>query len=275
MWIDLHTHSTASDGTDSPSALVSAAARAGLDVIAITDHDTADGWAQALEAGERCGVRVVPGIEVSCRHRGGSLHLLGYLLDPTAPELMLQLQASRTSREGRAKAMVERLATDYPIEWQDVLDQRAPGGTIGRPHIADALVARGVFAHRDEAFATVLHVRSPYHVGHYAPSPVQAVRAVVAAGGVAVLAHPLAARQRRPADDELIEHLADVGLAGIEVDHRDHDAESRHKLQRTAHRLGLMVTGGSDYHGTGKRNVIGENRTCAAVLEQIEGLAGS
>ncbi len=275
MWIDLHTHSTASDGTDSPSDLVSSAARAGIDVIAITDHDTAAGWERSIESGERCGVRVVPGIEVSCRHRGGSLHLLGYLVDPTSAGLLAQLKASRTSRGDRARAMVDRLSRDYPIEWQDVLAQLAPGGTIGRPHIADALISRGVFAHRDEAFATVLDVRSPYHVGHYAPSPVEAVRAVVAAGGVAVLAHPLAARQRRPADDDLIEQLVEAGMAGLEVDHRDHDGASRERLRRTANRLGLLVTGGSDYHGTGKRNVIGEHRTAAEVLAEIERLAGT
>jgi predicted metal-dependent phosphoesterase TrpH len=273
MRIDLHAHSTASDGTQSPAEVVVAAAGAGLDVVALTDHDTTSGWDEAGAAATRVGIALVRGIEVSCQHQGISIHLLGYLQDPAAPGLLAEVDRSRESRETRAQRIVERLSADVPLHWDDVLAQIEPGATIGRPHIADAMVARGIVASRGDAFATYLGDGSPYYVSHYAPDPVSAVRLVGEAGGVAVMAHPFASLRGRIVDDSVIEAMAAAGMAGLEVYHRDHSAEQvRHGLD-LAGSLDLFVTGSSDYHGAGKPNLLGENTTEPAVLDQIEDLA--
>lgn len=262
MRIDLHTHSTASDGTDSPSDLVRAAGAAGLDVVALTDHDSTHGWEEAVTA-RPAGLTLVPGAELSCAYGGISLHLLAYLFDPAHPRLSAELERSRDDRLPRAREMVRRLAADgYPITWADVSGQVGrPGATVGRPHIADALVAAGAVPDRDRAFAEVLHSRSRYYVGHYAVDALQAVRLVVEAGGVAVFAHPLAARRGRVVSDDVIAAMAGAGLAGVEVDHRDHEEGDRHRLRGLAADLGLVPTGSSDYHGGGKPNRLGENTT--------------
>jgi predicted metal-dependent phosphoesterase TrpH len=271
--IDLHTHSTASDGTQSPAGLVSAAAEAGLDVLALTDHDTTRGWDEAAVVAQHHGVALVRGIELSCLDHGISIHLLGYLLDPAAPDLLEELDRSRASRKTRAQRIVELLSRDLPLDWEDVLEQIGPGATIGRPHIADALVAKGIVASRDVAFADYLYGGSPYNVPHYASDPVRAVRLVAEAGGVAVMAHPFASQRGRVVDDSVIEAMAEAGMAGLEVHHRDHDRdELRHGLDLAAS-LGLFVTGSSDYHGVGKSNQLGENTTHPGVLERIEDLA--
>lgn len=272
--IDLHTHSRASDGTDDPAQVLEAAAAAGVRVVALTDHDTTAGWRQAAEAVGRTGVALVRGTEISTRARtadgGVSVHLLSYLHDPDDPALRAEWDRTRTSRLTRARRMVDLLAQDYPLTWDDVLEQTGDEATVGRPHLADALVAAGVVASRDEAFATMLHAGSRYYVGHYAPDVAGAVRAVAAAGGVPVMAHPGAGKRGRIVDDETIAALADAGLAGLEVDHRDHDAPTRDRLRALARDLGLLVTGSSDYHGTGKLNRIGEHTTAPEVLEEIE-----
>lgn len=273
MRADLHTHSTRSDGTDAPADVVAQAAAAGLDLLALTDHDTASGWPEAIAAGTALGVEVWPGIEVSTRRDGHSLHMLGYLLDPTAESIAEQMHRSRVSRQTRAERMVERLAVDYDIDWAQVAAQVESGATIGRPHIADALVANRQFPDRDAAFATVLNVRSPYHVGHYAPDIADAVRAIRAAGGVAVLAHGRAPRQRLRADRELVEELVEAGLNGLEIDHRDHDEQSRRLLRSWADQHDLIVTGGSDFHGTGKQNRLAENLTRGDQVERIRAAA--
>ena len=221
MLIDLHTHSTVSDGTQPPAEVVASAAAAGVDVVALTDHDSTAGWEQAAAAAVGSGVALVRGVEISCARWGTSVHLLGYLLDPAAPGLLAEMEASRSSRESRARRMTERLGRDYPITWDDVLEQVDDGTTIGRPHLADALVAGGSFPDRDAAFATVLHRSSRYHVAHYAPDPADAVRLVVEAGGVPVLAHPFAHTRGRVLDDETVEELVEAGLMGLEVDQRD------------------------------------------------------
>ena len=273
MRIDLHTHSTASDGTQPPAGVVGSAAQAGLDVLALTDHDTTSGWQEAAAAAVRHGIALVRGIEVSCQHQGVSIHLLGYLQDPASPGLLAELDRSRESRENRAQRIVERLSADVPLRWDDVLEQIEPGATIGRPHIADAMVAKGIVASRDRAFATYLSDGSPYHVPHYAPDPVCAVSLMGEAGGVAVMAHPFASSRGRVVDDSVIEAMADAGMAGLEVNHRDHSGDQvRHGLD-LASSLGLFVTGSSDYHGEGKSNRLGENTTDPAVLQQIEELA--
>ena len=274
MRIDLHTHSNASDGTQPPGDVVASAARAGLDVVALTDHDTSSGWAEAVAAGERLGVRVLPGVEISCLRHGVSVHLLSYLHDPTDPALAALLAGSRTSRESRARRMVDRLTPDTGLTWEDVQRQVHGGATIGRPHIADALVAAGVVTDRDEAFATVLSGRSPYFVPHSAPDPVEAVARVRAAGGVPVIAHPAASKRGSCIGDVDIEAMVEAGLAGLEVDHRDHSDAERAHLRDLAAALGLFVTGSSDYHGTGKKNLLGENTTDPEVLGVIEAQAG-
>ena len=270
MLVDLHAHSTASDGTQPPGEVLAAAARAGVDVLALTDHDTTAGWAEASEAAYRVGVALVPGVEVSCQADGVSVHLLGYLHDPAAPGLAAELHRARESRRTRARRIVDKLSAAVPLTFEEVLAGVPTGATLGRPHIADALVAKGVVATRDEAFATWLHAGSPYYAVHYAPDAVRAVRLVRAAGGVPVMAHPFAARRGYLVDDEVIEEMADAGLAGLEVHHPDHDAPARRHGLALAARLGLLVTGASDYHGAGKPNRLGECVTDPAVLAVIE-----
>lgn len=270
MRIDLHTHSRVSDGTDAPAEVVAAAAAAGLDVVALTDHDTTLGWAEAEQAAATHGVALVRGAEVSCRAEGMSVHLLAYLQDPDAPGLRTELDRTRVSRDGRARAIVDRLAEDVELTWDDVVAVTSPGTTVGRPHIADALVNRGYVADRDAAFATFLSGHSRYYVPHHAPSAHDAVRLVREAGGVPVIAHPAAASRGRIVSDEVIEQLVDAGLAGIEVHHRDHDEAARERLTALAARLGLVVTGSSDYHGRGKPNRLGEHTTAPEVLSVIE-----
>ncbi len=271
--IDLHTHSTASDGTDSPARLVEVAARAGITTLAITDHDTTSGWPEAAEAAGRFQIGLVRGAEISAIARttgwGTGVHLLAYLHDPTHPDLLTETERTRDDRTSRARRMVDLLGQDYPITWDDLLAQTKSGTTIGRPHIADALVAAGVVHDRDEAFATMLRPGTRYYVGHYAPDAVAAVRAVRAAGGVPVFAHPGADARGRVVPDSTIEELAAAGLAGLEVDHRDHTPDARRRLRDIAESLDLLVTGSSDFHGAGKRNLIGENTTEPEVLEAI------
>jgi len=271
--IDLHTHSTASDGRESPAEVIASAVQTGLDVVALTDHDTTAGWAQAAAAAEREGIALVRGIEISCKDNGISIHLLGYLHDPSEPGLLDELEHSRESRATRAQRIVERLSQDFPLNWDDVLKQVGPGATIGRPHIADAMEAKGIVDSRDEAFRRYLNSRTPYYATHYAVDAVQAVRLVVAAGGVAVMAHPLASKRGRVVDDSVIESMAEAGMSGLEVHHRDHTPEQvRHGLDLAAS-LDLFVTGSSDYHGDGKVNRLGENTTDPLVLQRIEDLS--
>lgn len=267
--IDLHTHSAVSDGTESPAEVVASAARAGLDVVGLTDHDTTQGWDEAAEAAAALGIGLVRGMELSCRAAGMSVHLLAYLPDPTAPGLVAEIRHIRAARLRRARRMVELMGEDLGLTWADVEAQTEPGTTVGRPHIADALVARGHVEHRSAAFETLLAAGSPYYVPHYAPDAVAAVRLVRAAGGVPVLAHPWATARGLVVPDRVIEEMADAGLRGLEADHRDHDRSQREGLRSMAQSLGLLVTGSSDYHGAGKPNVLGENTTSPEVLEVI------
>jgi predicted metal-dependent phosphoesterase TrpH len=268
--IDLHTHSSASDGTQAPAELVRAAADAGLDVVALTDHDTTSGWDEASAAALRAGIALVRGTEVSARSRYVSIHLLSYLQDPGYTPLADELARVVDSRAHRAERMVEALARDVPITWQQVMDQAGEGTVVGRPHIADVLVANGVVPNRDAAFASLLSSHGPYYVPYYAPDAAAAVELIRAAGGVPVFAHPGADGRGRIVADQVFGELADAGLAGLEVFHRDHDEAQRERLSAIAERLGLLVTGSSDYHGAGKLNRLGENVTSPDVLAAIE-----
>jgi predicted metal-dependent phosphoesterase TrpH len=273
--IDIHAHRTASDGTELPADLVRSAAAAGLDVVALTDHDTTSGWAEAIDA-LPAGLTLVRGTEISCEIDGVSMHLLAYLFDPTHEGLAEEMGMAYDDRTPRAKAIVAKLAAaGHPIGWQDVVDRLEPGATVGRPHIADVLVAKGVVPDRNTAFTELLHNDGPFFVDHYYVDPVKAVQLVRAAGGVPVFAHPAASHRGRTVDDSVITKLADAGLAGIEVDHRDNPPEDRVRLRQIASDLGLLVTGASDYHGSGKPNRLGENTTdpevFAALVEQATG----
>ena len=269
MRIDLHAHSSASDGTDSPAGLVAAAAAAGLDVVALTDHDTVRGWDEALAAVPR-GLRLVRGAEISCVHDGVSLHLLAYAFDPAHRGLADEMAMALDDRVPRAKAIVAKLAAaGHPVTWESVLAQLQDGATVGRPHIADALVAAGVVADRSEAFDTMLHDGSEFFVGHYYVEAEAAVRLVRDAGGVPVLAHPAAAKRGHTVSEDSIRAMAAAGLAGLEVEHRDNAPESRDRLRALAGELGLLTTGASDYHGDGKPNRLGENTTSDDVLEAL------
>jgi len=268
--IALHAHSTASDGTDAPAGVVTAAAAAGLDVVALTDHDTTAGWADAAAQARVSGMTVVLGSEISARWDGISVHLLSYLHDPAHPALIAEIERTREARVVRARTMVALLEEDYGLTWDEVMAQTGADATVGRPHIADALVARGVVADRSAAFATMLVPSSRYYVPHYAPDAVDAVAAIRAAGGVPVFAHPGADVRGRVVPDAAVEQLAEAGLAGLEVHHRDHSPEQVHRLTALADRLDLLVTGSSDYHGAGKPNRLGERTTTADVLDRIE-----
>lgn len=263
---DLHLHSACSDGTEAPAAVCVAAHAAGMRTIALTDHDTTIGWAEAADAAASLGMTLLPGAEVSAKHRGRSVHVLAYLFDPAAPELAAMMQRVREDRIGRAERLVGNLARDYDIAWDDVLAQRVGDATVGRPHIADALIAKGIVPSREEAFADMLHPASPYYVAHFAPSPLDAVHAIAAAGGVSVIAHP-AGRGMLPVP--VLEELIGAGLGGLEIDHRENTAAGRETLRELAAAHDLIVTGSSDYHGAGKPNRIGENTTSPEAVARI------
>lgn len=274
MRIDLHAHSNVSDGTESPAGVIVSAVAAGLDAVALTDHDSTDGWESASAAAREHGVAFVPGMEISCRTEEGiSVHLLSYLHDPAHAGLLEEITKSKDARLTRAEHMVTLLSEDYPLTWDDVIHHVAPGATVGRPHIADALVAAGVVADRTEAFTSILTSHSRYFVQHYAPNPALAVELVRAAGGVPVFAHPVASSRGRIVGERTYRDMIDAGLLGLEVEHRDNPEEGRAFLRGLAAEHGLLMTGSSDYHGAGKPNLLGENTTSPEVLARIEELA--
>lgn len=275
--IDMHAHSTWSDGTTSVQELFAQAAAAGLDVLALTDHDTVEGWRDLPEAVAASGVAAVPGIEVSSESAQRSVHLLALLVDPSPDTaLAAEMDSARRSRVDRARHMVELISADHPVCWEDVQAQVAGESTvIGRPHIADALVDAGVVPDRSTAFAEILRPSGPYYVPYYAPSPLDAVRAIREAGGVSVLAHPGSVTRDDDLPLELLESLVAAGLDGLEVHHREHDAAERARLLDFARSHDLLVTGGSDFHGTGKDNALAENLTAPEVLEEIAARATS
>jgi predicted metal-dependent phosphoesterase TrpH len=273
--IDLHTHSTASDGTDSPAGLVAAAAAAGVDVLAITDHDTTAGW-DAAAAALRPGMRLLRGAEFSCvcptgrGDRDVAVHLLGYQFDPQHPAIVAEQARLRAERVDRLRRMTDKMAADgYPVDTDAVFGLLPEGASAGRPHLARALVGAGVVDSVTEAFATLLHNGSPYYVPK-SDTPVRAaIDMVRAAGGVAVFAHPLARRRGRVVEPSVIAELAGAGLGGVEVDHPDHAPADRELLRGLAAETGLVPTGSSDYHGTNKTTPIALETTAPAALERL------
>ncbi|MFF7383134.1 PHP domain-containing protein [Streptomyces griseoluteus] len=269
MRIDLHCHSTASDGTDTPAELMRAAAGAGLDVVALTDHDTTRGHAEALAALPE-GLTLVTGAELSCRVDGVSLHLLAYLFDPEEPALLAERELVRDDRVPRAHAMIAKLnALGVPVTWEQV-ERIAAGGTVGRPHIASALVELGAVPTVSDAFTPEwLADGGRAHVGKHETDPLEAIRLVKGAGGVTVLAHPAAAKRGRTVSPDAVAAMAAAGLDGLEADHTEHDQATRTRLRGLAKDLDLLVTGSSDYHGTRKTVALGENTTDPEVYGEI------
>lgn len=266
---DLHTHSSVSDGTELPGDLIASAAAAGLGTVALTDHDSTAGWVGAAEASRRLGLTLIPGMEFSSNEQGRSVHILAYLFNPTDPGILAETERIRAARFARAETIVANISRDYAISWADVVAQTQPGTTVGRPHIADALVARGFSPDRSAAFATILHPTAGYYIPHYAPSPVDVVRLIRAAGGVPVLAHPATGTRTRIVPEDKLAELVDAGLFGLEVGHRENTEAGKEVLRRYAERFGLVQTGSSDYHGEGKPNRLGENTTSDAVVQSI------
>ena len=278
--IDLHCHSTASDGTDRPSELVQNAVAAGLTTMAITDHDTTGGWDEAADAVRQLDVAftLICGTEFSCVYQGPdgdriSLHLLGYLFDPSATGLKGERIRLRENRLGRGEAIVNNLIqAGYPIRW-DQVTAIADGGAVGRPHIGQALVEAGVVSSVHEAFAELLSGDSPYYVPKADSDVLTMIELIRAAGGVAVIAHPWARRREKILDEAALRALVAAGLAGIEVDHVDHTPEDRRQLRALAAELNVFTTGSSDYHGTHKAVRLAAETTDRQCLQEILSLA--
>ena len=273
MRIDLHTHSSVSDGTESPAELLGTARAAGLDVVALTDHDTTAGWAEA-EAARPSGLTVVSGMELSCRWFPGdqppiSVHLLAYLFDPLHPGFAAERARLRDERLERGERIVAALAAaGYPVAWERIVE-RSDGGVVGRPHIARALVEAGAADSVDHAFATLLHHRSPYYVTKADTDVREGITLVRAAGGVPVFAHGLATKRGRIVGDDAITAMVEAGLLGLEVDHPDHTPDERAHLRHLAADLGLIVTGSSDYHGSNTDTPLG---ACTTDPDQFEAI---
>jgi 3',5'-nucleoside bisphosphate phosphatase len=269
--IDLHVHSTASDGTLTPTQVMEQAAAASLDVVGLTDHDSPAGWAEAADAARATGVAFVPGMEVSTKLFGAGVHVLAYLPDPTYPPLAAELDRIIQGRAGRLAAIIEQLrGAGVDITAGDVRRQAAGTPAIGRPHVADVLVAKGVVADRAEAFGSWLGYGQPGFVVRYATQTDEMIRLIADAGGAAVLAHPWSRGSRRVLDSETLAALRSIGLTGIEVDHQDHAPDDREQLRALGEDLGLVLTGASDFHGAGKQDhELGCNLTSPEQYERL------
>jgi len=272
---DLHLHSVFSDGTESPALVLAAAHRHGLRTAALTDHDTTSGWAEAAEAATSLGMTFLAGMELSAKHQWRSIHVLAYLFDPDDMALRAMTDRIRSTREDRARMMADRISRDYDLTWDDIVAQTGDDTTVGRPHIADALVARGHVRDRAEAFSGILSPRGDYYIDLYAPDPVMAVELIVGAGGVPIIAHPAGRAGVLPAP--ILNRMLDAGLAGFELGHRENLREGVRTLRAITAERDLIVTGSSDYHGLGKPNVPGEYTTTddmvARIIERASGTA--
>jgi len=270
-------HSNQSDGTESPADVVRQAHRFGVRTMALTDHDRTTGWDEAAATTAELGMTFLPGMELSAKHEWRSVHVLGYLFDPLDDALMAETDRIRGDRIGRAERIVRSIGRDYDLSWEDVLAQTTLDATVGRPHIADALVARGIVRDRTEAFDGILHPREGYYEPHYAPDPLTAVRLITEAGGVAIIAHPVTVGRDRMMPVPFIEKLIDAGLGGFEIDHRENTESGKKTLRAIVAKRDLIMTGSSDYHGTGKPNLPGENTTSdemvARLIERATGAA--
>ncbi|CAB4587430.1 unannotated protein [freshwater metagenome] len=272
--IDLHTHTNNSDGTDSPRELVNKAISLGMSVLGVTDHDTTQGWQEAIQT-VRGNITLALGSEISCLTDDGiSVHMLGLLFDGGHKEMQTMLEETRDGRLPRMRKMIEKMrAAGIEISMDDVEAARPPGATLGRPHLADALVNKGIIKSRDEAFQGMLNNDSVFYVSHAAPTPVEAIRMIAQAGGVSVIAHPFASLRGQILQTSDFADLVAAGLHGIEVDHRDQNPDERAILRNIANELGLVITGASDYHGNGKLNSLGEYGTAPEQWEKLESLA--
>jgi predicted metal-dependent phosphoesterase TrpH len=278
MRIDLHTHSSVSDGTDTPAELVRKARAVGLDVVALTDHDTFDGLDEAAAEGDRLGIPVVRGMELSCSRRGDSVHVLAYGADPASPGLAAEMARVRDGRLGRLAGVLAKLAElGVSVSEADVMAQVGDSPSVGRPHIADALIKAGHVRDRQEAFDRFLADGGPAHVHRYTIEVDRGIDLVHEAGGLAVIAHPWGRGREYVLPSSVLEELVrDHGLDGIEVDHQDHDSETRQRLRTLADDLGLLATGASDYHGMGKLDhELGCNTTDPAVFKELQRRLGS
>jgi predicted metal-dependent phosphoesterase TrpH len=272
--IDLHTHTTWSDGTDTPRELINAALVNGVSTIAITDHDSIAGWSEAIFA-LRGDLSLVLGAEISCLTETGiSVHMLGLLFDGDDQDMHTLLEQTRDSRVPRMVKMIELLnSAGIEVTMADVQAAKEPGATLGRPHLADALVARGHITSRDAAFQGLLNNESEFYVAHMAPTPEVAIAQIRVAGGVSVIAHPFASHRGEALTSDDFTSLVVAGLNAIEVDHRDQNPIEREILRAIARDLNLVVTGASDYHGRGKLNALGENRTDPGEWATLEAMA--
>ena len=264
--VDLHCHTTASDGTFTPGELVEEARRRGLAAIAVTDHDSVAGIDEATARGAQIDVEVVPGLELSTDVDNGEVHILGYFINPKDRELLALLESQRESREERVRKMLDRLS-DLGVQLSmDEVRRASDGGALGRPHVAQALIRAGQVGSWDEAFSRYIGRHAPAYVRRSKLSPHDAVRAILAAGGVPVLAHP-----GLSGHDDMIPSLTEAGLAGIEAVYPDHSEEQRMRYARLARQYGLIVTAGSDCHGpkssSGVR--VGIARTGYNVVHQL------
>jgi len=264
---DLHLHSDRSDGTQPPAEVIRAVHQHGLRTVSLTDHDTTSGWAEAAQAATSLDVTFLPGMEMSAKHEWRSVHLLAYLVDPDDAELRAMTDRVRTSRLDRARTMADRIARDYDLTWDDILAETTDGATVGRPHIADALVRRGHVRDRTEAFSGILSPRGDYYVALFAPDPVTAVALIAGAGGVPIVAHPAGRAGVLPR--ALLERMLDAGLAGFELGHRENLEPGVRMLRRLVAERDLIATGSSDYHGAGKPNMPGEHTTEDAMVQRI------
>jgi hypothetical protein len=273
MRIDLHTHSSVSDGTDTPSELVGKARAVGLDVVGLTDHDTFDGLDEAVAEGVRLGVHVVRGMELSCSRRGSSVHVLAYGTDPANPGLAAEMARVRDGRLGRLAGVLAKLAElGVPVSQAEVMAQVGESPSVGRPHIADALIKAGHVRDRQEAFDRFLADGGPAHVPRYTIEVDRGIDLVHEAGGLAVIAHPWGRGREHVLPPSVLEALVrDHRLDGVEVDHQDHDFDTRRQLRTLADSLGLLATGSSDYHGTGKLDHdLGCNTTDPTVFNEMQ-----
>ena len=263
----MHLHSLHSDGTEPPAQVIVSAYQHGLRTVALTDHDTTSGWAEAADAAANLAMTFLPGMELSARHQFRSVHVLAYLVDPDHSGLRDLIERIRSSRRDRIHAMAEKIGRDFDLNWEQFVAQTTVGATLGRPHLADALVLQGHVQDRTQAFADILHPRSPYYVALYAPDPATAVQQVVAAGGVAILAHPAGRGGTLPRP--VLERMLAAGLSGFELGHRENLEPGVSQLERLCRERDLIVTGSSDYHGTGKPNAPGENTTSDEMVARI------